>query len=72
MLYLILIFCIALIFPLCFTIIFSFFGAYMGYIGAIELGISSEFFKLVLGLLGFLWAGYIAPSIQKKVFNDVP
>lgn len=44
----------------------------MGYIGAIELGISSEFFKLFLGLLGFLLAGYTAPSIQKKVFKDVP
>lgn len=68
----ILIFCIALIFPLGFIIIFSFFGAYMGYIGAIELGISSEFFKLFLGLLGFLLAGYIAPSIQKIVFKNVP
>jgi hypothetical protein len=62
---------ILIIFGLGISLALGAFGAYMAYIGATDIGITSEFFKLLFGALGFFIGIRLAPILRDMLFGDM-
>lgn len=52
-------------------IIFAGFTAYMGYIGASELGTNSEFVKLFGGMIGFFIGLWMGKLVRKMLVGEL-
>lgn len=53
------------------SIIFAGFTAYMGYIGASELGSTSEFVKLFCGMIGFFVGLGMGKFVRKMLLGEM-
>jgi hypothetical protein len=53
------------------SIIFAGFTAYMGYIGASELGTNSEFIKLFGGMIGFFIGLAMGKFVRKMLVGEL-